>query len=219
MTRISWENVVVDTLGWTWGIREYLAKFRHLLPDAQRREREALTEIADEFGWDSEAYALEMSEIQGKFDYWLPKVVAYSVITILHSVVETQLRALANRLRRLHNEKLKPKEISGDAIERSKIYLVKVIGLPITDDPAWQTLTDLASIRHIIVHDQGVIGDDTRRRKRVDTLKQRYPHDLSEHIGELLISLFLCEQFVDKVEEFFRRLFKESGLPQDVRIE
>ena len=33
------------------------------------------------------------------------------------------------------------------------------------------------------------------------------------------ISLFLCEDFLDKVEDFFRQMFKQAGLPQKVVIE
>lgn len=219
MVKIRWENVVFDTLGWIRGIRQYIDQLRQLLPDAERRERDVLNQLAKQFEWDYESYSEKNSEIESKFSYWLPRVAAYSIITILHALVETQLRALADRLRHLRGEALKPNEISGDAIEKSKIYLVKVMKLPVADTPEWQTLRDIADIRHIIVHNQGAIGGDEKRRKRVEELKCRYPNKLSERIGELDISLFLCEDFLDKVEDFFRQMFKQAGLPQKVVIE
>lgn len=219
MTRIRWENVVFDTLGWIWGIREYVEEIRRSLPNAKCREREALNRLAKEFDWDFESYSLKASEIRSKFEYWIPRVIAYSIITMLHAAVETQLRSLANRLRKIHNKALKPNEITGDAIDRTKTYLVKVIGLPVNENPAWPVLRDIANIRHIIVHAQGVIGDDAKRRDTIKHLKRRYPNDLSEYIGELHISLHLCEYFLDKVEEFFRDLFKQAGLPLKAIVE
>jgi len=219
MTRIRWENVVIDTLGWIWGIRNYVEMIRSSLPNAECREQEALKALVKEFDWDFESYSLEESEIRSKFDYWIPRVISYSIITMLHSVVEAQLRNLANRLGKIHNKTLKPNEITGDAIDRSKTYLVKVIGLPVNENPVWPVLRDMADIRHIIVHDQGVIGDDTKRLDHIKGLKRRYPKDLSEHAGELHVSIHLCEYFLDKVEEFFRDLFKQGGLPLKVIVE
>jgi len=219
MVKIRWENVVFDTLGWIWGIRQHIEQLRQLLPDAERRERDVLNQVAKEFEWDYESYSEKNSEIESKFSYWLPRVAAYSIITMLHALVETQMRTLADRLRYLRGETLKPNEISGDAIERSKIYLVKVMKLPVADAPEWQTLRELADIRHIIVHKQGAVGSDEKRRKRVEDLKRRYPNELSERIGELDISLLLCEQFLDTVEDFFRQVFVQAGLPQKAVVE
>ena len=218
MTKIRFEAVVFDTLGWIWGIRSCIDEIKRSLPEAEKRERVSLERIAGEFGWDYESYSEKESGIDSKFEYWIPRIAAYSIIALLHALLETQLRALADRLCKMRGESLKPKDMHGDPVQKSKVYLTKVVGLRVGEHPAWQKLQDLEKLRHVIVHRRGLIPTDNRERKKMQKVIDKYPGQLSEHGGELRISLDLCSHFLNSIEDFFRQLFRESGLPEDIVV-
>ena len=189
------------------------------MPAAEALEREALQRFAREAGWDESDYGAEKSEIDSKFEYWLPRVLAYSCVSLLQALVETQLLALANRLRDLHGTKIAPDDLSGSPVERSRTYLTKIMDLDVGSDPAWEHLRNLAKIRNIVIHRRGAIGTAQQHREEVHRLIAKYPDRLSEHLGDLRISFELCYFFLDEVEGFFKRLFLEVGLPDTVVIE
>jgi hypothetical protein len=140
---------------------------------------------------------------------------------LLHTIVETQLIALANRLRERGKLSLHVNEIEGDPIERTKLYLKKVVNLNITSDSAWAELRDLAKLRNIIVHRRGLVGPNEENRKTVRMLVEKYsghlsisgPTDSSE--SELEVSSELCRQFIDIIDGFFNRMFQAAGFPKD----
>jgi hypothetical protein len=180
MTKIRFEAVVFDTLGWIWGIRSFIDEVERSLPEAEKRERVSLERIAGEFGWDYESYSEKESGIDSKFEYWIPRIAAYSIIALLHALLETQLRALANR--------------------------------------AWQELQDLEKLRHVIVHRRGLIPTDKCERQKMQKVIAKYSGQLSEYRGELRISLALCSYFLNTIEDFFRQLFQDSGLPEEIVV-
>ena len=97
MTKIRLEPVVIDTFAWIFGVRAFLEEIETALPDAESKALDYLNQLAREQKWDETDYSLENAEIKSKFKHWLPRVVGYSAITLIHTVVETQLIATANR--------------------------------------------------------------------------------------------------------------------------
>ncbi len=214
MVGIHIEEVVFDTLGWIWGARAFIEEMERTLPGAEIRERDALHDLANELNWDDESLSEERSAVESKWDYWIPRVLSYSLVTLLHSIVETQLTALCGRLQDIHSHALKVKEISGDPIERAKIYLTKVVGLGVGSDTDWETIRDLAKLRHVIVHRGGAVGAEPKQQSEVDALVKKYSPELQLQIGYVRPSLTLCKRFLDAIEAFYRRLFRAAGLPE-----
>ena len=209
MVKIRMEMVVFDTLGWIWGVRAYIEQMERTLPEAEERERDELRDLAQTY----ESYSEGKSEVESKWDYWIPRVLSYSLIILVHSIVETQLVALCERLRAKHGKSLKVSELSGSPIERAKIFLSKVVELNVGEDPDWETLRDLAKIRNAIVHHGGALGTD-QQKEAIEILVAKYSPELLIHIGDVRPSLALCKRFLDTVEVFFRRLFHAAGLPE-----
>lgn len=220
MTRIHLEMVVFDTFGWLFGVREFLAEVEKALPEAERREREALERLAREQDWDESDYGAARSEVDSKFEHWIPRIASYSLLTMLQMVIETQLAATAKRVREIHGFSLKLNELRGDSVERSKLYFAKVASLPIASDPGWQVLQDIGGLRDVIVHRRGAQGSDERVRKELQSIVARYPNGLAVHGGpddpeaEVELSLEQCKSFLEAVEAFFGRLFDAAGLPR-----
>ena len=179
MTKIRLEPVVIDTFAWIFGVRAFLEEIETALPDAEGKALDYLNQLAKEQKWDETDCSLEEAEVKSKFQHWLPRLVGYSAITLIHTLVETQLTATANRLRELHGYSLKVNDLRGDPVERAKIYLTKVAGIPVGSDNGWQVLQDLAELRNIIVHRRGRQGADLKDHRSVRQLTERYPDAIS----------------------------------------
>src|SRR3989338_2975782 len=179
MTKIRLEPVVIDTFAWIFGVRAFLEEIETALPDAEVKALDYLNQLAKEQKWEETDYSLEEAEVKSKFQHWVPRLLGYSAVTLIHSVVEAQLTATATRLRQLHGYSLKMNDLRGDPLERAKIYLTKVAGIQVGSDNGWQVLQDLAELRNIIVHRRGRQGADLKDHRSVRQLTERYPDAIS----------------------------------------
>lgn len=225
MTTIRWETVVIDTFAWIFGVRAFLDEIETAIPEAASKASENLERLAKEQNWDEANYSLEVGELDTKFKRWLPRLLGYSAVTMIYTVVETQLTATANRLREQKNYSLKVNEVRGDPVERAKRYFTKVAGIQVGSDKGWEVLQDLAEVRNIIVHRRGRQGLEPKDRHMVQQLTKRYPGEISlsgrhdDSDAELEVSLAVCKRFIDETERFFERMFVATGWPLNVAIE
>ena len=173
MATIRWEPVVIDTFAWIVGVRAFLEEIEAALPDAESKALGYLNHLAKEQNLDATDYSFEEAEIKSKFKHWLPRLAGYSAVMLIHSIVETQLTATANRLRELGGYKLKPNDLHGDPVERAKLYLTKVAGIEVGLDSGWQVLQDLGELRNMIVHRRGRQGADAKDPKVVQQLTNK----------------------------------------------
>jgi len=225
MTKIRWEPVVIDTIGWFSSIRAFVEEIETVLPSAERKVSDTLEELAKKLDWDASDYWLEKDEIELKFKHWIPRSLAYSTITLIHAGVETQLIATANRLQEIHNYALKVNDLRGDSVDRAKTYITKVAGVAVGSDIGWPILQDLSKLRNIIVHRRGRQGSDHKHQQAVRRLTQRYSSEISlsdsddKPDAEVRVSLSLCKRFIDEAERFFEGLFEALNWPNRVVIE
>ena len=191
--------------------------------------RKSWLEAADELkkraeseGWDADEYFGADDVLREHFEHWLPKISTYSVIILLHSLVETQLHDYARRLRRERDLVLELRDIHGRGFEQAKTYITKVARLDIATDLGWHELSNLQEIRNIIVHRRGLEGDSREQQEVVRRLLKAYPQDLSlrapQALGllntnsqELVATFRLCSHFLKEIEAFFARLCQAAG--------
>lgn len=218
--RLHINMLVADTFGWIFGARAFIEEIQRWLPEGRQRDMELARRLAQVLGWGEVDFQAERSDVESKFEYWIPRVAAYSSISLTYTIVETQLIATAEQLRATHGYKLKINELGGDPIDRAKKYLTKVADIDVGSDPAWAILTDLAKIRHIIVHRNGRPGRD--RPEVLQGLARRYPGDIliagAGGLG-LGVSIALCNRMLDEVEGFFKRIFEQAGIGAAVESE
>ena len=225
MTRIRLEPVVIDTFAWIFGLRAFLEEIEAATPDAEGKAFDNLNQLAKEQKWEETDYSLEEAEVKSKFQHWVPRLLGYSAVALIHSVIEAQLTATATRLRQLHGYSLKVNELRGDPLERAKIYLTKVAGIQVGSDNGWQVLQDLAELRNIIIHRRGRQGSDLKDQRSVQQLTERYPDGISlsgcrdDPDAEVEVSVAMCKRFIDETERFFERLFVATGWPRGAVIE
>lgn len=216
------DPVILEPLGWVSSIRAYLEEIETTMPEAKHRAIKRLSETTKQEKWDKESLLLETEILESRFDFDFPKLLRYSIVTLLHTVVESQLIRLANHLRNKKGLSLQAKDFRGTSIEQTKLYFNKVVNLNVSNDPAWGALRDLAELRDIIVHRGGIQGADTHHQKTVERLVDKYKGELvlrgskDSPDTEIEISPALCHRFLNTVEKFFHRLFQASDLESKV---
>jgi hypothetical protein len=213
---------------WLSGTKTFLDAISRASSEPQVSEAAGeLKRRAESEGWPAEDYFTELYYLEQEFEQWLPKLSAYSAIILLHSFVETHLRAYAKRLERDRASKLAVGDVTGKGITQARAYIVKVAEVPIGNDLAWHELFNLQDIRNIIVHRRGRVGESQQHVDTVERLLKEYPEDLSvapstfggvtnlvDQDQELVPTFRLCFHFLTEVEAFFRRLCKTAGFQE-----
>lgn len=207
--------LALETDLWLYGTRAFLEAIQHAVADAESREAQELKRRAESEAWEPGEYFAESDVLREKFQHWLPRLSAYSVIILLYSLVETQLDAYAHRLQRARGLTLGVGDSHRKGTERAKKYIIKVVGIDIANDLGWREVSNLQKLRNIIVHRRGRQGD-SRDQQLVQGLLNQYPQDLSLTAAglsdrELLVTFRLCSHFLREVEAFFHRFCAAAG--------
>ena len=218
MAIIHFDPLVIGTFQRLFGISAFLEAVDTATPTLEANENHHLERLAAQEGWDYSDYAIEKIELDAKFRTWVPTFAAYSVVILLHSIVENQLFAFADRLGKKQSAKLRVKQLAGRGLEQAAIYLECVVSISVKTDCAWPILQDLQLLRNVIVHRGGRRGDSPEQQKDVDGLIRRHSDKLQLQKADgvhaqIWVSMNLCRDFAREVEGFFERVFESAGLP------
>jgi hypothetical protein len=217
--RVNIDPLVLQTFGRLAGIRALLELLDRALPDTAWHEHEALKAQAAEQDWEFGDFDVERQILDERFEFWLPRYTAYSVVTLLHTVLEAQLLASAERAHLQFKASFTPEDVRGRGIEAATLYLRRLGAFDARQDKAWPIICDLRDLRHLIVHRAGARGHSEQHRQIADRLEKAYegrlefPEGDSSWYGEVWISVQLCREFITAVETFFDRAFDSMGLP------
>ncbi len=218
--RVTIDFLVMETFQRLFGVLSLCNLLDKTIPEAELEETASLREIAEGEGWDYGEYQAEVQGIEAKFRHWLPRFSAYSIIILLHSILETQLAAYAERVGRTKKAASRLKDTKGKGIEQARRFLKKVSTIDIGSDPSWKRFEDLRELRNIIVHRGGKRGESKEQQQTVGRLLRSYEGELAfpeagkrYDFGEIWVSMSLCRMFAQEVEGFFERLFKAAGFP------
>lgn len=211
--------LVAHTFGRLAGVQALLEVLKQALPEAEKLETEALRKMAETQNWPFEEFVTQGQIISEKFHWWLPRLTAYSVLTLLYAVLEAQLNACAERACFEMKAPFGPADIRGRGIEGSALYLRKLGFYDLRQDEAWPTLCDLRELRNLIVHRVGAEGDTEQHRSTAARLARKFeddikfPNGLGPFYGEVWVSISLCELWISQVEAVFDRVFNALGVP------
>ena len=142
-----------------------------------------------------------------------PHILRNSLFVYMFSKWEGALESFCKHIRKERKLKLGQKDLNGDVLERSKLYLEKVAGLRFPKTPKTiQSLRVLGFIRNLIVHSNGVMPDSYdagRSRAIVSYLKKTKTGCIINDIGIHLDDAF-CPAAIGVFESFWRELFYSS---------
>src|SRR5258706_12592933 len=88
-------TLVLQTFGRLAGVRAFLEVLDRALPESEWAHNEALKERAEQQDWEFAEFDVERQILDERFQFWLPRFTTYSVVTLLYTVLETQLAACA----------------------------------------------------------------------------------------------------------------------------
>jgi len=213
------DPLVAQTFGRLAGIRAFLDLLDRALPDYEWSDNEALKQRAEDEKWESVDFDVERHGLDERFQFWLPRYAAYSVVSLLYTVLETQLLASAKLASSQTKPQFQLEDIRGTGINAAALYLAGLGVYDVRQDTAWKGICDLRDLRHLIVHRAGTKGESDKHRETAQRLASAYPsrvvfpdRDWSWY-GEVWISIQLSRDFVEIVESFFDRVFDALRLP------
>lgn len=218
MVKIGFDPLVTETSQRLYGLSALIELIYEAIPDVELRERDALKQLAEHENWDFGDFSVEDQFLDVKFKYSLPRSAAYSIIILLSSTVETQLLAYARKVGQQKGSSFDPNDLKGSPLDRSALYIKRVSGFELTNDPRWKVLKDLQDLRDVIVHRAGKPGDDKKHRLREmcrlyeGVSLDENPYTIKSDL-ELGISIHSCKKFAREVEAFFKDLFAHANLP------
>jgi hypothetical protein len=207
-------RIVVETFGRLRGVRALITALDTGVPEAWWKEQQSLQASSAAEGWDQGEYDVELQVADEKFRFWARRFATYAAVILLHSVVETQLFASADQLRRRSGTSLFRGKRRG--LDRARQQLKVLSGLDVRADPAWRALLDLEGLRNVIVHAGGALTaeEDERwlarlvaRHQRTLWLSERSP----AYESHVVVSLRFSTQLLEVVDAFFRLILPALG--------
>ena len=207
---------VLDAFRRLTGIRAFIEHLGKSMPEMERRARKALEELATQEDWDYPEYDVEKKVLDAVYRHSIPRYTTYSAIILVWSFIETQLIQCAERVGREKNTIFGVRDLKYRPLEAASRFLERAAGVRIQDDPDWQYLDDMRVLRNIIAHRHGRRGDLPKDQMKFDRLLKVYPKpklsiDSTGLEPELVVSIEFCKEFVQKSEDFFKRLFISLG--------
>ncbi|MGO9268916.1 MAG: hypothetical protein ACLQOO_01415 [Terriglobia bacterium] len=216
--KITIDPLAITTFGRLAGVHALISLLDNSMPEVEWQEAEALNRVAKELDWDFGDYGVQRQLLEERFRYWIPRFSAYSIIILLHSIVETQLFACAQRVGQNPGAVFHVRDMRGRGQESAVLYLRKAGSVDVTKDPVWSRIQDLHELRNIIVHRGGTRGESPEHQKTFDGLLSKYAPQVasadhpSSLYGEMWVSLRLCAGFATDVEAFFSRTLRAIGV-------
>ena len=218
MTLLRFNFLAGETFARLEGLKALIEHAANSIPDMERQAQEALKSWAESEGWDFGDYCVEQQILEKNYGHWVPQYTGYSALVLLHSIVETQLLACADRVAEDKGSVFRARDIKRSAF-KSPVRLIKAL-TPInaTQDRAWPYLEDSQALRNIIVHRAGTRGQVEQYQKNFDDLLHCHKERISKiknlwSDDSLWIPMETCKFFTLEVEQFFKRLFTDLGLP------
>lgn len=143
------------------------------------------------------------------FDFYntLPRLARNSLLTNLYSFVEYEIELLCKSCFEQYND-LKLSDFNYKGIERSRIYLLKVVKLTLPDffkedlDSGFLNI-----IRNSIVHNYGFVIEN--KRNKFDILKKKISEYGNEVQTDSVYRITLNKQFIPVVVKRTKIMFKE----------
>ena len=190
------------------GVRALLSVLEDGISEYERRKQAELREVDQSTREGLAEYSVSRDILEYEAEYRLPRFAAYTVVTLLHTILEVHLRECANEAMTCKRLQFSPDDLMGSGIEAFGTYLTKSGVYDVKNDSAWPRMKHLRDLRNFIVHGAGT--PSKQKKKAVNRLKQEFNKGFaysgeSWQWNEIWISPELCRQLTDDVEEFAKR--------------
>ncbi len=181
------------------------------MSEFDKRENNELLRLAQDLNFDASEYFMERQILDDKFQVWLPRYAAYSIILLLHTVLEVQLSACARYAAKRANADF-PQKKKGSGVRAAVNYLADLNVHDATRDDEWTLVEDLCKLRNIIAHRAGTKGHAKKHQRVATELAAKHGNDLTfpdpnkDWPQEAWVSLPFCNRCADAVEALLEKV-------------
>ncbi len=98
------------------------------------------------------------NELEDIFKYYYPNLQRRSILIVLFSFLEHQLDQLCQLFAKEQRLKIIHTDLRGKGIDRTRLYLQKVIGLRLDGSHVWQEIKRIQKVRNVIVHNDAKLA-------------------------------------------------------------
>lgn len=212
--KLNVNGIAINTFRRLGQVRALIQVLDLGIPEVSHRLLEDLKEEAEQGSWEYGDCQSEAQILDEQLATWVPCFAAYSCVTLLHTIVEMQLLAVANWVCTREKSKVMVSDIKGGDLDRCVLFLDRIGSIKVKEVPEWTAVDDIRQLRNLIVHYGG--RPTEKHRGLLERLEQRYHPKFRlefDIIGEFVyLPLNLCAKFADDAAEFFKGLFSAAGL-------
>ncbi|MFB0831510.1 hypothetical protein ACEU2D_18145 [Brevibacillus laterosporus] len=182
---------------------EKYKKYSHIMESHLKTQFDELTAITETMT-EEEQNAFWDFHVE---DYYhlskdFPSILRCSVFTQIYSFLEFTLKGYCSIARKSLEIKLSDRDLSGSGIEKYKIYLKKVVGMPFPDSiPEWSHIQKYNIIRNCIAHTQGNLEEMNNSTKIKDTISDLNNIELDNRSTIILKESF-CDDVINTIDKF-----------------
>ncbi|HXQ92157.1 MAG TPA: hypothetical protein VN739_04065 [Nitrososphaerales archaeon] len=123
-------------------------------------------------------YRARFQEMSFNYEESLPNILYASMISAAVSLLEHQIRIVAEVLRKASGFPLSWNDVSGSLLERFSEYLNAAAGIRVdTSTALWQDVSGSIAIRNCLVHGDGNVADRHGQSDKAVSFIKRHKHD------------------------------------------
>jgi len=189
-------------------LRRYVLAIERLIDEQERTEVEELKTDAKQLS----------EEKKGEFWAWrypvhwdevVRTLFRESTLMTMTSFLETTLNQICRDVRLVTEEALRQSELQGNAIERSKRYLIRFGRFSESENELWRQVSDIAEIRNAFVHANGKINACRNPKKTRAAMIRSSGLREEEELASIIIKKdYLCNA-LESIEKFLTYLSSE----------
>ena len=146
------------------------------------------------------------SEHYQELVWHFPNQFRMSLVSTAYTMLEERVVNVAKTLETIRKSKVTLTDFKGDAYSRARLYLAKIIELPLNDED-WQPLDPFNFVRNVVVHNAGQIDKSHKRYPAVQQHIALNGHISADHLDNLILTEGYVEAYLNEIENFFSRLF------------
>lgn len=156
---------------------------------------------------------------QLQYEYIFPEILWKSVFLNLYFLVENSLDKICNNLRNINQHTISLKDMTGNGIYRSSLYLKRVCEINDSFNTAsWNSIQDFNKIRNVLVHSDGLFSTSNTK---IIAICEKYQDleylDFEEGSNKIYVNQNFSEVVLKKVHDFFNQLHVEMNLKKASR--
>jgi len=147
------------------------------------------------------------------FEYYYPSILWKSLLLSIYFQTERALDEICQNLKKSKNHELTLKDIHGNGIFRSSLYLKKVCGIKTPfQTENWSKITDFNKVRNLLVHSDGILNNSNNRLKVIcDKYDGILMTELTKDEISITISEKYCSLMLENVQELFNKIYREMN--------